>query len=431
VKQTLTKGKRYRIEGPAYIMVLEGELLALGKILRPRESLVVPKAKAMTIEVLEDSTVEVRLGDGANIVEETEEFIPPEWKEIVERILSYEKPIKAIILGGVDSGKSTFTVFLANSAASRGLRTYVVDSDIGQSDIGVPTTIGLGRVRRPVTTLSQVRMIDGYFVGTVSPAPVMHRVLVGTSILVDKAVERYKADVVIVNTSGWVTDAKARELKWNMILLIKPQVVVALERSNELEPVIQCLKGFKWLEIIRAPALPRPRTRSREERRMLREASYKRYLREAKIRTFNLNKVGLMGATFSNGVVLPRERLMELQEMLGINIIHAEETPDRLLIVTERPLKGSVAKAKELSMKFEKKVDIIYKGFEKGIVVGLWDKSGRFLGIGVVDDIDYKNKQIRVLTSIRDDSEVGMIQLGQIRIDENGREIEKLSSYVL
>jgi len=430
MKRALAKGKRYRIEGPAYVRLIEGEILALGKILKPRESIVVPKAKAMTIEVTQDSIVEVRLGEGATMVEDKEEYIPPEWKEITEKILSLTRPIKVIVLGEVDSGKSTFTVFLANSATSKKLRTYVVDADVGQSDIGVPTTIGLGYVRRPITTLSQVPMVDGYFVGTVSPAPVMHRVLVGTSILVHKAIEDYKADVVIVNTSGWVSDNKARELKWNMILLIRPQIVVVLERTNELEPIIQCLKGLKWLEVIRAPALPRPRIRSREERKMLREASYKRYLSSAKVRTFNLRKIGFMGAIFSNGIPLSKEKIYELQSTLGVNVVHAEETPDRLLVVLEKPIRGSIAIARELSEKIGKKVNIIYEGFERGLLVGIWDKNGRFLGIGMISEIDYKNRQIRVLTNVEEE-EVGMIQLGQIRIDESGKEIEKFNNYIL
>ena len=44
-----------------------------------------------------------------------------------------------------------------------------MDADLGQSDIGPPTTVGLGRVRLPVERLGDAEVVGLYFVGSTSP----------------------------------------------------------------------------------------------------------------------------------------------------------------------------------------------------------------------------------------------------------------------
>ena len=48
-----------------------------------------------------------------------------------------------LVIGATDVGKSTFCRFLVDSAVDRGLKTVFVDTDVGQSQIGPPTTIGM------------------------------------------------------------------------------------------------------------------------------------------------------------------------------------------------------------------------------------------------------------------------------------------------
>src|SRR3989442_7161458 len=51
-----------------------------------------------------------------------------------------------LILGTSDTGKTSLTARLAGALAARGERVAVVDADVGQSEIGPPTTVGLGHV---------------------------------------------------------------------------------------------------------------------------------------------------------------------------------------------------------------------------------------------------------------------------------------------
>ena len=47
-----------------------------------------------------------------------------------------------MVVGASDTGKTTLTAYLAGALAARGETVAVVDADVGQSEIGPPTTVG-------------------------------------------------------------------------------------------------------------------------------------------------------------------------------------------------------------------------------------------------------------------------------------------------
>ena len=74
-----------------------------------------------------------------------------------------------VIVGAGDTGKSTLAAQLASALTARGARVAVVDADVGQSEIGPPTTVGLGAVTGPLTRLRDADLIALEFVGDTSP----------------------------------------------------------------------------------------------------------------------------------------------------------------------------------------------------------------------------------------------------------------------
>ena len=94
------------------------------------------------------------------------ESVPLDWVETAEKI----KDKKIIFtIGGVDSGKTTFITFLANYFLKNNVKTAVLDSDIGQSDIGPPTTIGWGIVENYIEKMSDIKCKNFYFIGSITP----------------------------------------------------------------------------------------------------------------------------------------------------------------------------------------------------------------------------------------------------------------------
>ena len=69
--------------------------------------------------------------------------IPPAWDWSADQIVQHRWR-KILVLGGVDRGKSTYCRFLTRRCLETGQRVAVVDTDVGQKDIGPPATLTLG-----------------------------------------------------------------------------------------------------------------------------------------------------------------------------------------------------------------------------------------------------------------------------------------------
>jgi polynucleotide 5'-kinase involved in rRNA processing len=76
---------------------------------------------------------------------------------------------------------------------------------------------------------------------------------------------------------------------------------------------------------------------------------------------------------------------------------------------------------KKVQEQSKKRIVLTRKGEEEGLLVGLHNGSRRFLGIGVVQEIDYVRKTMKVLTPVSE--EVSIVVLGKIRLDKNMKEI--------
>ena len=64
-----------------------------------------------------------------------------DWRKLASRIVKSQQTV--MVIGATDAGKSTFCRFLADSALAAGFKITYVDADIGQSQIGPPTTVGI------------------------------------------------------------------------------------------------------------------------------------------------------------------------------------------------------------------------------------------------------------------------------------------------
>ena len=93
--------------------------------------------------------------------------VPQAWRETAATILR-DRPRVILVLGGGDAGKSSFCRFLLAELLAAGHRVAVVDSDLGQKDIGPPATVtvDVSRVRRRPLNPPFVQISNGRLVGT-------------------------------------------------------------------------------------------------------------------------------------------------------------------------------------------------------------------------------------------------------------------------
>jgi polynucleotide 5'-hydroxyl-kinase GRC3/NOL9 len=163
--------------------------------------------------------------------------IPSAW----EAILSGSLRGTIMVLGAPDTGKSTLARHLYERLAAEGRRVACLDGDPGQTSLGPPATmtlvIGTGKDYPPPGRRWR------RFVGAVSPRGHMLAMLVGAAALTGTA-RHAGADALIYDTSGLVDPTQGgTALKLAKIDLLRPGTVIAIQREDELEPLLSRCGG--------------------------------------------------------------------------------------------------------------------------------------------------------------------------------------------
>ena len=200
------------------------------------------------------------------------------WEKLASRIVKPQQVV--LVIGSTDVGKTTFCRFLADSAIGQGLKTAFVDADVGQSQIGPPTTIGMKSLIPGSSPVQFNGIADHlYFVGDLSPRGHFLEVLTGTRLMVDRARET-EADFIIIDTTGYIHDAPAVTLKQHKIELIRPNHVVCIGRSSELRQITACYSQQDWLNIHYLLPHRNVRSKSSKARSRYRKAQFDAYFGE-------------------------------------------------------------------------------------------------------------------------------------------------------
>jgi polynucleotide 5'-hydroxyl-kinase GRC3/NOL9 len=201
----------------------------------------------------------------------------PGWERVLDRAT---RSRLTLLVGGVDTGKTSLATFLANGLLAHGFQVGVVDADLGQSEIGPPTTIGLGRVTRTLERLGDADLAGFSFVGSTSPQGHVRSTLAATRHMVDRAFAE-GLDRVVVDTCGLIDGPLGRIYKQGQIDRLDPDLVVVVQRREECEPIVRPYDEHERPEIVRVPAGEHVRRRTPVERRRHRTAALDRYFQGA------------------------------------------------------------------------------------------------------------------------------------------------------
>jgi polynucleotide 5'-hydroxyl-kinase GRC3/NOL9 len=280
----------------------------------------------------------------------TELVIPPAWQRLDLTGLRGT----LMILGGTDTGKSTFARYLFLELCRLGRRVAYLDGDVGQSTLGLPATmtVALGdRVAPPAFPPRGPRAV--FFVGDVSPRGHMLPVVVGAHKLQAWA-GRQDVEVTVMDTTGLIDPAAGGgALKQWKIELLQPATLFALARGAELEHILWPLRRRKDLRLYELPVAREAREKVREARIAHRAGRFRRYFADA----------GLLSVSFGR---LP---------VIGLG------------------------------------------GTSRGRLLAFQDAAGFAVGLGVVEDLDPGQRTLSVLTSLPGLDGVAGLRMGDVRLD--------------
>jgi polynucleotide 5'-hydroxyl-kinase GRC3/NOL9 len=336
--------------------------------------------------------------------------VDPAWEVAVARAAEARV---MLVIGETDTGKTSFTTFLAASLLERGFSVAVVDADLGQSDIGPPTTVGLGRLRLPLERLGDADVVGLYFVGATSPQGHLLPTVLGSRMMTEKA-RRLGFDRVIVDTSGFVQGEMGRLLKQHKIDLVDPDIVLCLQRNGECEHILRPYDAGARPAIVRLPSSGATRRRSQEERRQHRERSLQAYFAGARPVHLDLSRVIFRQPALYAGHPLPPRQVEDLAALLDEMVLWAERRGNELVLVTPDPLKEP--QVRQIQKRHE---DLGLQNYSlddfQGVLVGLDDAQRETLGLGVVRSIDFTKQALGVETPVSE-GDIAAVRLGRHKL---------------
>jgi polynucleotide 5'-hydroxyl-kinase GRC3/NOL9 len=239
-----------------------------------------------------------------------------------------------------------------------------VDADIGQSFLGPPTTIGFSVFKSDPNWELILSPPEIFFVGSITPEGHFPIHLKGVERMVAKATS-HEVDVILVDTTGFVLGEGGKELKRRKIELLSPRFILALQKSDELEPILAHYNGDALPRIIRLPLSEDAKPRSMEERRIYRTDKFQEYFKHSLVQELAMEEFQVEGEVLDpNGETLP------LDWALKIN----------------------------------------------GLLIGLKDSNDETLALGLIKNSVPEKKIMRVFTPLREMEKAKTIQLSSLKI---------------
>lgn len=314
--------------------------------------------------------------------------LPPEWEAAAAEI--FDRGLRTIlVIGSSAVGKSSFCRYLAGALLARQAKVAFVDADIGQSNVGPPATVTLGYPTAPIE-FSAVRATAYYFVGSTGPIGRLLPLIIGVASLAREA----RGSFIIVDTTGFV-HGSGRILKNYKIEALRPDVIVALERRNELAPI--CVAN-RHVPIIRIEPSRMARRKDDDEKIEIRRRSYARHFAGAPSLEFSLTSLVFQRTLLFTG------RPVELE-----GSIYAERSAEGIVGVGAPAVVPADAK-------------LLPSGFERNLLCGIADATGRCLGLGIIEGIDFAKRAIALTTPVEREK-VRIVQFGDVYVTRYGNEL--------
>ncbi len=345
--------------------------------------------------------------------------ILPEWEQAAEAILA--RPGVVVLLGASDSGKTTLGRILAEKLTAAGRTVGLVDGDIGQSSIGPPTTVGLALLspghRFSVSPVPRFL----YFVGSTSPPGHFLPLILGTQALV-QAARAQGAEIVLVDTTGLVSGAGAASLKWHKLQALRPRHVLALQRAGELQPILRFVEGQASHAIHRLPVSTRAVRRSHAARRAYREERFRDYFASAASADLRWTDLQFSRLWLHCGRRVGHEENVVLGTSLQTRPLYAEILGEEGLVFVRGPFSRAALYQVRNALQVS---DVLVIDVEemRGTLLGLHDGDGAFLALGILQEFDPEQEQLRVLSPLPDAAQVRGVAFGSLRLEPSGKEL--------
>ncbi len=327
--------------------------------------------------------------EGKKMVE-TRLHIPAAWQRSAKRIFS-EGWRRILVVGATDCGKSSYCKFLVNALLHEGRTVSFVDADIGQKDVGPPATVALAELNA-AAEFAHATCDAMYFVGHINPIAHFLPLVLGTQQMVEAA----KGEFVVIDTTGLI-QGKGRVLKGFQIECLLPDVLLCLERDDELAPIRHAARHCNTLSLrpsrLAASKSPHARRRAREE-------AFRAHFQGAREVELRLEEVIVQRSSLFNGKPVADPRF-----------VYAERLPDGLIAVVGEAVPPAL-----------ERIQVLPRNFADQLLCGVADGAGKCLGLAIGSGIDFARRSLMLYTSVPK-ARIRIVLFGDLYLDRNGHEL--------
>ena len=390
----------YIIGGRATIKITNGAEIFGGLISSGTVS--IPYARQAPIKV--EGELEVDL-DGGYVIQLPFNPIPRSWSESLKLFSGGDS---YLIIGGVDVGKSGYTLYISNKLISKGLKVGIIDTDIGQSDLGPPGTIGSAIMDKYYYNYVDIPLYNAYFIGDKMPTGHLLQIVIGTYKLHKELVRN--TDIQIINTSGFIRGGPAKALKVGIADVIEPDKIFVLDREGETRHIIDALSRKYEIVKLEVPKALKPKRIW--ERRGYRRYYIERFLKNPKRIKLSLDEINIENTAIHN-------TCMRIYRGYKYGMYYDGE---KLRVFSYGNIPEEIRRelVEGLNIRRYSFIDVSRL---KGLIIGLY-REDKFLNIGLLEGLDLFKREISILTNV--DEKVDRIVFGYVIYDSSYNEVVRL-----
>lgn len=407
-----------RITGPVKIQVKRGEVYILGLKLTSGKSITIGVGRTLALKALENSELELILGAAGKVESAiSREETLDEWMQAAKKLA--EKGV-VTVLGETDSGKSTFSTFIINTALEKGLKAAFIDTDLGQKDVGYPGTVTLTFPKQPLTWIKSLEPYSSKFIGSITPYNAEECVIASTLKLLREA--QGKADIIVINTDGWVIDEKAIKYKTSLISAINPDKIAVMRGFGQSHLLAKTLEemGYRLVNVSSPPSRP---LKTRGQRRFFRETAFTSMLFSAQRLRIDVKACPILNVPLGLG-----ERDAKAESKIGQlagSSIYLERAFNTATIVAAKEIHAELLRqSKNELCRLLKVASMSITSLEtlKNLYIGLHNEKRNLVGLGIIENFSLENGQLLIRSTLQDPSQVKYILAGSIKITSRGEE---------
>jgi polynucleotide 5'-kinase involved in rRNA processing len=258
------------------------------------------------------------------------------------------------------------------------------------------------------------------FVGACSPVKHLLQTATSTAVMADAA-RREGAQTTIVDTTGLVAGGIGRALKGAKIRLAAPDFVVALQREDEIEHLVSPYRTKATPQVLRLSVSRAAKIRSREERAARRQRRFAGYFANGVAAQISWDGAPIENGGWTGGEPLPGHMCAYAEERVACEVLHGERRADGVFLVVDgRPDPMGL---RDLGESFGGTARAVEACSLVNLLVGLLGDRGQTLALGILEEVDYRQRHMTVYTSVRETGMVRGVRLGSLHIGRDGAQL--------